>query len=318
MSLKCVNFVFTFTVGFFFVFNQAIGAPPASPCDGLQLNLDQVAIINLNLDPAPALGTTVSRTATSGKCDYFIVIDNGASSTFSQRKLSHGSDPATVPIQIYKEAAHSNIIKSVAEATTTNDIIFNTLNGSTTQQFPKFYAVIDPNISVPSTVYTDSFSISLYTWNGSNLGTKALVQTRSSNFKFTKDSTLELSLVDTGAPFNSLDVNQSLNFGTLTTGESMAFDVMLKYSSGYILSMSSANSNRLKESSSANYVDYSITLEGAALPLTLSNVMQQVKSGTGTSPSLGTRLPMIVTIGDTTGKTSGTYTDTVSISVSSL
>lgn len=313
MNFQKLMLVFLFTVGVVFVEPQAMAA---TSCDGMQLVLDQVAIIDLNVDPIPALGFKVSRTPTTGTCDYFIVIDNGGGTSFNLRRLKFGSEPLTVPIGLYKEAGHSNYVKSVVQAANTNDIIFGTLSSSA-EDHRFFYAQIDPYISVPVGTYTDSFSVSLYSWNGNNLNSKKFEQTKSSNFKFKKETTVDISLVDTGAPFNSLDLSQTLNFGLLSTGATLSFDIMLKYSSGYKLGMSSVNANRIKEVNSASYIPYSIMLDNVAMPVTLTATMQDIKTGSGTSPSLGTRLPMSVTIGDITGKPSGTYNDTVFISISS-
>ncbi len=126
----------------------------------------------------------------------------------------------------------------------------------------------------------------------------------------------DLSLVDTNQVFVSSDATQNLDFGTLTTGESQSFDVVLKFNKGFKLSMSSVNSGRLKHATQNEYIGYTLTLNGA--PITLTPTYGQVLSQTGTlSDIAGLRLPTQVTILTVAPSApGGTYTDTVNIQVS--
>lgn len=282
-------------------------------CKSLSMNV-QTALIDLNANGSPALQFTVSRAnGANGDCDFFIVLDNGSASTFANRAISHGTD--LYPIQFYTTSARNVVLKSINEASVATDVITGKFIGNSKANIINFYyPVLLPNATVPPGPYLDGFKISIYegTINNHLLSASA---TNNVNFKYTKGDYVDMSLVNTGAAFALSDTTQTLDYGSLTTGESLDCDLVLMYNSGYKISMSSFNDSRIKNTVSANYIPYSMTLDGVSIALT--SISQVVKSGIGSSPDAGTRLRIVGTIGNVAGAPNGTYTDTISISVAS-
>jgi hypothetical protein len=280
----------------------------AGPCDGLNISYEP-ALVLLNTDNNVAQLITVSRSASAGgSCDFLVFIENN-SSTYTNRKLTHGGN--SVPIQFYSNSGRTQIIKSASEASSKSDALWGTLTGPSVDLY--YYPNIDTSVSVPSGPYIDRFDFSLYSWNGNSFNSKTKVTTNAStNYKYLVDTSISLSLVDTGSPFNAADVTQDLDFGALTTGKTMGFDLILMYTNGYNLYMSSVNSGSIK-SASSNTIPYTLNLNGS--PVSLSASYQSVNTGTGSAPSGGTRLPVSVVIGNVGNAPSGSYTDTVSIKI---
>lgn len=286
-------------------------SPPG--CKNLSMTV-QTALIDLNINGSPDLQFTVSRNrSANGDCDFFVVLDNGSASTYIARAIRHGGD--LYPMQFYTNAARNVVLKSITEATTSADVISGKFIGnSKTDIVSYYYPVLLPNASIPAGPYLDGFKISLYEGTFASHQLSATV-TNNVNFKYTKGDYVDMSLVKAGDPFALNDTTETLDYGSLTTGESLECDLVLMYNSGYVVSMSSLNNSRIKNTVSANYISYSMTLDGS--PITLTNLPQVVKSGTGSSITNGTRLRIVGTIGNVAGAPNGTYTDTVSISVAS-
>lgn len=292
---------------------QAVLAAAVDPCTGLIVTATS-ALIDMNTNDNVGQTLTVSRSATSGGCDYFVVVDNNGGATYNDRYLTHGPD--LLAMQIYKEAANSNVLRSVNEASTVAHVFSDKLTGSNSKThiyYPKLGST-----NVPVGPYTGSFTYAVYKWTTvGDFSTKTYMDQKSVNYKYTSENNISLSLVDTGSPYNAADISQTLDFGSLTSNEFLGFDLVLQYTSGYKLSMSSVNAGKIKNANTAytsnNTIDYTLALNSA--PVTLTSVSTEVAAGTGTAPSGGTRLPVLVTIGTVGGVYPGTYSDTVSIKI---
>lgn len=313
MINKCVKFSFISAVIFFAQLNESWSAPQTDPnCKGLGFNV-QTALINLNTAAIQTLPLTVNRDDKSnGTCNFFIVMDYGVAISANTRKITHGAD--AIPIQLYVNSGRTVILESIAQATSSN-VIMGSFTGKSFSFPTAYYVEMSSSPSAPPGPYLDGFKISLY--EGTPLS--HLINASSNNnvnFKFTKGNYVDISLVDSGAPFVLSDTTQTLDFGNLTTGETLGCDIVLSYNAGYELTMSSANSGRIKNIASADFINYTMSLNGT--PITLSTLPEKKnESSVLESPAGGTRVPLSVTIGNVTGVKSGSYSDVVSISVAS-
>jgi hypothetical protein len=295
----------------------ALAAPSSSgsgACAGLNISA-QSALIDLNTQNMTAITISVSRTG-NGNCDFFVVSDNGPSSTYLTRVIEHGTD--SIPFQLYKDSGKVNILKSFSEASTNNDVLFGSFSGNATGPVNVvYYPYVDTGYSAPNGPYVESYGFYLY--EGTIAAKASAIQrdNKSTNMKYEKGGYVELSLVDTGAVYNAADTSQTLDFGNLATGAVRSFDVMLKYNGGYKLSMASVNGSNIR--SGTRLIPYTVTLNSAPISVTsgLPVRTHADDGGSTTSPSTGLRLPMAVTIGTVGSSPTGNYTDTVSISVAS-
>lgn len=281
-------------------------------CNAVDFTLD-TSSFNLNTNNNPALNINFERNNINHGCNYFAVINYGSASTYSARSLTNGS--YNYPIQIYKDAGHTLIIKDLADATSSSDVIdgvFPEGSGSITNT-QVYRPSIDPTTYTRFGSYSDTFTIRLYE---GTLSSNVLRRTRTVTLTYTQPKKIDLSLVDTSAAFNIADTTQTLNFGNLTTGAVKAFDLILGYNAGYSLQLSSANNGKLKHASLPTTINYALTVNGANV--NLSSGPASVSSNTGVSPAGGLRLPISATIGSIAGKDGGNYSDTITVSVTSI
>lgn len=263
---------------------------------------------------APTIPVTVTRNSGGGSnnsCSFFIVIDNGATGTScTTRRLTLGQEP--YPIQFYSDPAHRTyVIKPFGPGLSTMDVVSGQFNSpGLSPAIVNFYPFLDTSLYLPSGQYSEMYSISLYMGAPGNA---VLQQTLNVNFSYTNGKKADLSFVETGAVFNMNRAHQDYNFGELVTGAQKAFDLILKYNSGYQISMKSLHSNRLFNSSTNTFISYNLNLNGQ--PFALTDDYQVVQASVGTSSANGLRLPVSVAIGSVSGAKPGKYTDTIMISV---
>ena len=282
---------------------------------GQGLSMSIGSIPDFSAGGSPTIPVTVSRK--SGKngnntCSFFLVIDNGITGTsFTSRQLTFGQQP--YPVQFFADSGRTNIMRPYAAGLPPANVVIGQFNSpGNADAVVNFYPTLDTSLYIANGQYAEVFGISLYM---GDVNSSTFQQTLNGNFTYTNSKKADLSLVDTGTAFVAADVAQSLDFGQLASGAQKAFDLILQYNSGYSLSISSANANRLFNSSTSTYINYGLTLN--SLPRALTVAPQVVQTSGGTSPANGLRLPVNVTIGSVTGAKPGNYTDTVTIVISS-
>jgi spore coat protein U-like protein len=296
-----------FVLGLFFLVSHQ-----AAACGGLDMTLTTAAY-NLNTNNNPALTINVTRNNDNQACSYFVAIDYGSGSSYSDRRLLNGA--FQFPIQIYENVSHTNIVKSLADSSSNADVLegsFAVGNGITSQ-FQTFYPSIDPSGYGRFGLYSDTYNVTLYEGTVGNSPNNRRVRTL--NLQYTQAKKIDLSLVDTGGSFNAADTNQLMDFAELSAGESLSCDLVLGYNAGYQIKMNSVNLGKLKHTLLPQTISYTMTVNGSSVNLGTANIT--VATGTGVSPAGGLRLPITATIGSLLGKQGGTYKDTITVTVTS-
>ncbi len=283
-------------------------------CSNSRLELIPPGYI-FNVNSSPQLTTQVTR-ANNGACDYFIGFSNGSAANYASRRLSLGSE--FIPMNVYKDAARTRILKDKpSDAVVADDVLQGGFAGGPgpDSQTLSFWAAIQPQSAyLPSGIYFESLTATLY--SGSVDGSYHFEASQSLLLAYSVGRRVDLSLVDTGAPFNLNGTSQDLSFGTLSSGQSRALDLVLQYNAGFRLLFSSENNGALKHLSRSNLIPYTLQVGGLPLGLAGSAAAPTVgPSGSGTSPSGGTRFPVRVTIGSIAGAVGGPYSDTITVTV---
>lgn len=304
------------TAGLFFIFGFSLKAYSAG-CSSMQLQPVNT-VYNFSAGTTVNPSMVVKANTKSGGCNFFITVGYGGGGSFSNRRLVYASNPW--PVRITKDAAGTNYLKTLAQASNDNDIVTGVLpsiNNNDTQVTVSFWAeLLDLYTSRPSGYYADSFVVTLYK---GTLSSYTLEGTFTLTLGVNSFKIVDISIVPTGSSFNVTDTSEVLNFGQLSQGATRSADVILKYNAGFILKASSANNGQLKHSSLNSYVPYAITFAGAPVNLTNSATTPvTINQGSGTSPANGTIFNTVVTIGglpSTQG--SGNYSDTITLTVQS-
>jgi spore coat protein U-like protein len=278
-------------------------------CNGMSLNLNPGSY-NLSANASPTLGLQVQRNNINNGCDFFVTIDYGSATSAANRQLTNGS--YSYAVQLYKDSGKSQVLKKIGDASSLSEVIngnFPDGSGSTSQNF-SYFASLDPLLYNRFGTYSQTFNVNLYS---GTLSEYRLEDTRTLSLQYIQGKNIDLSLVDTGAAFDRLDTTQNLNFGNLVAGASQSFDLIINYNAGFRLTVSSTNDGTLKHSLRPDAIGYSMTVSGNPLNLTSGPVTGPGVAGI--SPAGGLRLPVTVTIGSISGKSSGSYQDTVTFSV---
>ncbi len=261
---------------------------------------------------------TVQAEAAGGICEYFVALSAGQSNDFSQRVLSDGIN--TLNYNAWVSADKTGILKEPPNATDEEVVkgTFSLIPGLEQTNEHEFVWTIDPAQIVPASdmPYEDT-SLTLSLYSGLPLFAPTFVTSRTITFRARVESSVDLSLVDSGAPFDIGNTTQSVDFGTLESGEQLAFDLIIRSNSGYAVTMQSENNQTLLHASSAvtGRIVYDLLIDGASVDLS-SGAPVQVLSDTVTTPATGIVFPVEFSIETLTGReAAGTYSDVITVDV---
>jgi spore coat protein U-like protein len=270
-------------------------------------------------NPAPvASALTLSRGNTSDpKCDtYLIGFSEGGAASYNRTAINPVNG-ATIPYNLYKGINSTTMLRRIEDASSLSQV----LNG-----------VIARNTSVDETYYfklgnLNSFSL---TRGGLYKDTLNLTVDSGSGNNFTAESAdilqvninvpkmASLSLVNTGGSFDDSSTAKTLEFGEMKENDEMSFDVIVLSNAGYNLSVSSLNSQKMQlqgraptTNSQINYLFYA----NSKLKNISSSSPISIMTGSGVTPTQGTRVPFKVIIQSVTGKEPGIYQDYLTFTI---
>lgn len=260
----------------------------------------------------------VEAEAVGATCEYFVALSSGQSGDFNRRKLSQTAD--TLNYNAYTDAGKT-IFKAPPTAAPGEVIAgsFPVALALTQTNHHSFHWTIDPQQIVPAqqTHYTDA-NLSLDLYAGTLISAPTLVASIPVTFQARVDSSVDLSLVNPGAPFDINDTAQLIDFGTLSSGAQRAIDLVVRSNNGYAVSMESVNRQTMVHAEAPKVSDtipYQVVLNGGGIDLS-TGAPVQVIDGTGTTPASGISFPIQFTIGNLSGtETAGSYSDFISVTV---
>jgi len=244
--------------------------------------------LNLLVEQPPDFHSEDHKT-TSYSCSFFIGFGNGEASSSTLRRLRHPSH--ALPLQIWKENQNRQTLKDLPEAKTNQDVF----NGVFSQE---------------------SFWVRLY--EGSVTGKNSLVDSVLLTLYYRQPKIAEVSLVDTGSPFDRQDQNQVFDFGTLQQGQTKSCDIVSVYNAGLRIWMSSAHRGFLKSSEMKRKfsIPYETRINGIPVSWPHSGFIK-LDSRRGRSSLGGLRHNLETTIGPLGAAPAGEYRDQITIRVES-
>ena len=272
-------------------------------------------------DPAKYLQTVnfqVQAEATGITCQYFVALSTGQSGDFNRRKLIRSSKVLTY--NVFTDAGKT-VLKAPPSAAQSEVIsgTFPVAVALTQSNSHKFFWTIDPQQIVPvqGMPYVDA-NLTLDLYSGTLLTSPTRVASAAVTFRALVESSVDLSLVRSGAAFNINDTAQLIDFGVLSSGEQREFDLVVRSNNGYSVTMQSENRQVMvheRNPAVADTVSYEVVLNGGAVDLS-SGAPVQVLRGTGTTPATGASFPIEVTVGNLSGtEAAGTYSDVINVTV---
>ncbi len=244
-----------------------------------------------------------------GNRSYAVTAGPSANTGDYQRQLAAGTD--RLNYQLYTSSARSFILKAPPTATP-GEVISGGGNDREGTVIPlSFTFNIPPNQLVLPGTYTDQITVSIYDRYNDN---GAPFDTRTITFTVVVAAGASLSLVPSGSGFSSHS-SQNMNFGSLSQGQNLGCDLLVRKNAGCSLAFSSRNGGVMKmiPTPTADQVPYSCTVSGNPLPLANP---AQINLPAGVSPSQdGNRLPVRITIGDLGSAAAGDYQDEITITL---
>jgi hypothetical protein len=143
-----------------------------------------------------------------------------------------------------RDAACNSILKHTPEASSNNDVLVGSFprGGSDEIDF-LFYPRMSAADYLPFGRYEDNFTLRLY--EGSVTGSRSLEDSDSFRLRQELSKRIDLSVVNSGQPFDPHAKSKWIDFGNLTTGEQFGFDLVIKYNAGYRVRISSQNNGTL-------------------------------------------------------------------------
>ncbi|MGB9152441.1 MAG: hypothetical protein WCD70_05065 [Alphaproteobacteria bacterium] len=272
-------------------------------------------------DPQEYLQTVnfqVRGEATGATCEYFVTLSAGQSGNFNQRKMSEMT--TFLNYNAYVTSGKSSIFAALPTATQSEIISgsFPIAVALTQTNTHEFYWTINPKqIAAASGMPYADTSLTLSLYSGLLILSSTLVATKTITFQTHVDSSVDVSLVESGRPFDISETTQLIDFGNLESGEQRGFDVVVRSNNGYNVTMQSENNQLLRHerASIPDTVAYNVIFNGGGVDLS-TGAPVQVISGTGTTPATGTSFPIEFTIGTLSGsETAGIYSDVINVEV---
>jgi len=245
--------------------------------------------------------------------DYFLAISPGSSGLWNNRVVINGGNQLSY--QIYRDSSKTDVLKSISDNPSANEIITGSFAQSGSFQFSTYtYTIyVPPGQFNLAGVYDDSFDVSLYS---GNLSTYTLEGTKTHSLSVTMPTSLELSITPSGVPFDDTSFNMNMNFGILNVGSSRSADAVIRTNTPYSIFILSEKGGKLTHTDPliADIVPYTFTFNGNTVDLT-SPTAQQIITGATVTSWEGTRYPMNVTIGDYGMASEGYYSDNLTITI---
>ena len=276
---------------------------------GLTLSASNITI-NWDLNFSTMAVQIIVNKSGAAACDFGIGFSKGGASSYLTRRGADGSK--SLRYQLYKDNALNKVLKDVPDITTSDDVLTGGFPaGTNLNQTILYYLEIPYSMATTPVLaaagsYTDNFTINLY--EGSNpLAFATPEDSASIALSVNVDKLIAVSLVDSGGAFQTSSTSRSIDFGSLSDGESSSFDMRVRTNAGFSVTFSSANNGRLKHINPAknSFVSYKLYVNSVLLNMSSSSGSPVTGLGGGGSTAMdGLAYPIKIVIGNVGGMSS--------------
>ncbi len=264
----------------------------------------------------------VKRNANTEVCSYFVGFSKGLESTYSRMMQKESIYKIDYNLRATNNTSNP-VLKDYPDTTSATEVFTGSFSngGSTTTTFT-YYAVSE-SWSITNNLrfglHEDTVNMNVYESAFPPVGAVTPEFTVPMKYQYTVPKNTVMSLLNVGQNYTDPVVtSKTLAFGTITTGESLSFDLVMVYNAGYSISFNSLQGQRLKHSSQNSYVPYTVTMTGVtSFPALAAGSTVVVTSGSGVSPSapLGDRRTTTITLGNAASGFPGAYAETITITM---
>jgi hypothetical protein len=261
------------------------------------------------------LSIKMASTPVPDACKRFSFYFSKGNST-NYTRVAKNSFNESINYNLYKFSSLNSILKDKNDVNEDNDFLFGEIQDTNNNIVNTFYFNL-PSLAngslVRAGVYTDNIAMNVYS-KGAN-GTKIFEFSRNIPITINVSKVINISLIDSGGPFDIGSTNKTLNFGDLETGKEMSFDLRVASNAGYKVMFSSMNNGAMKNTINPQKINYGLTIAGNTVNLlnTATNPVT-VATGSGVTISEGAQFPIKVKIGTVaTTQEYGDYEDYITI-----
>jgi spore coat protein U-like protein len=267
------------------------------------------------------LETHIPKTLTIGllkkakKTDYFITFSPGQSGVFSNRLAVDGFGNST-GYQIYGDAVQRNILKDTSVPLSASEVLSGTFPDINQDQVQsQLFSIAVSGLQFPAAGnYSDTVVMKLYKGKYTTPG--PLHDSASFILTITVPRMLFIALVPEGSPFDLLSTALALNFGVLTLGSRRTADLIVRGNVPYRIGVTSQHGGVLRtpDITDNGSVPYAFTIDGRTTVLP-KGVSATVVTGAARTGLNGSRYSLAFTIGDFSTAPAGSYSDTLTFTI---
>ena len=242
-------------------------------------------------------------------CPFFVTFGGAVQGDF-RRQASSGNEG--LDYQIHDSLSRRMSLKDLPSADA-NEVIQSSFGPGETIKELSYIIVVPPQQIKPSGRYNDAIKVTLYSGTPNNYVQK---DSRTVTFSIMVDEVAEMSLVKAGASFDPGGKSQAMDFGPLEKGKAKGFDLRVRSNVGYHVTLESQNAGVLKNID-LHYKDtIPYVLKTGGKPVSLGSGRQTpISKNNWLTDHNGDQHEILITVGDTSKVTAGTYRDNVLITV---
>jgi spore coat protein U-like protein len=258
---------------------------------------------------------SISKKSKSKNCEDFEIGFSTGNSDQYLRTLQNNNE--SLSYNLYKDNNSSTALRSLQDAQNNEQLLKVHLGKNRESTNFTFIAKLpfpnDGKSFFKKGLYTDTIEAQIK--NKKNKEDDAKINF---NIKVQVPPQIDISMVDSGGIFDTSDTFQALNFGLLSKGKILGFDIIVRSNTGYSLFLSSNNNGKLKHVSHNSRVNYKLKVDGTKRNLRSSSGSPvEVGNYFGLTPATGISHNVEVKIGKTKNKLHGVYTDYIVVTTMS-
>lgn len=251
-------------------------------------------------------------TKAGGDCDYVVALSSdGASGQF--RQLTRSTD--SIDFNIYTTASASTPVGSIPGADQQEVLSGTFATAGSQEDIVNFYIALEPGQIVPRGRYSSTMAVILYE---GTLASAIEVQRINLTVRANVDEVVEISLVDSGQPFDLFDTGYIVDFGQSLGPATQGFDMRIRGNAGFDVRFKSGNRGAMQFLADTRQpgIPYSFSVNNSPAAFDSAGQVKVALKPSGTvTPVGGDAFPVEFSIGDIGNFLAGIYEDTVTITV---
>ena len=242
---------------------------------------------------------------TGDPCPFFVTFGSTAG---SERRAAHAGH--SLEYQIYDSVTRRAVLRDLPAATD-SEILHGAFGPGETIKAISYVVLVPPEQVRPSGIYSHPIKITVYQGTRDSYVEK---DAKTVVFSIRVDPVAEMSLGESGSPFDPTAKAHRLDFGGLAKGKAKGLDMRVRSNAGYHVTLESENGGLMKNIDPHHpaTIPYSLQVGGTAV--NLGRAAQTVLSRSNRlTDRNGDLHELLVTIGDVGSAPAGTYRDNLTL-----